>query len=75
VVELDAAPRQQPGIEAIAIPAMARAPDIDLVWPCVAAAQIYAFHASLVRGLTPDNPNPGGTVNRVVQGVRIHGAP
>ena len=48
--------------------------DIDLVWPCVAARRIYAFHASLVRGLTPTT-QPGGTVNRVVQGVRIHGAP
>ena len=37
-------------------------------------AQIFALRASLARGLSPDNPNVSGTVNRVVQGVRIHAA-
>ena len=51
---------------------LAGANDIDLLWPYVAAAQIFAFGSSLTRGLSPDNPNKQGTVNRVVQGVRIH---
>ena len=33
---------------------------------------MFAFEQSLARGLSPDNPNTSGTVNRVVQGVRIH---
>jgi tagatose-6-phosphate ketose/aldose isomerase len=33
---------------------------------------MFAFEQSLARGITPDNPNPSGIVNRVVQGVRIH---
>ena len=37
-----------------------------------AAAQVFAFQSSLSKGLSPDNPNKAGTVNRVVQGVRIH---
>ena len=48
--------------------------DIDLLWPAVAVAQMFAFHASRALGLSPDNPNKQGTVNRVVQGVRLHTA-
>jgi tagatose-6-phosphate ketose/aldose isomerase len=33
---------------------------------------MLAFHTSLELGLTPDNPNPEGLVNRVVKGVMIH---
>ncbi|MBO7941588.1 tagatose-6-phosphate ketose isomerase, partial [Streptomyces sp. S9] len=35
-------------------------------------AQIYALQRSAALGLTPDNPFPDGTVNRVVKGVTIH---
>ncbi|WP_144899895.1 SIS domain-containing protein [Luteimonas cucumeris] len=35
-------------------------------------AQQFALHKSAALGLTPDNPFPDGTVNRVVQGVTIH---
>lgn len=72
IVEVTAQPRPEHARDTIAVPGMAIAADIDLVFPYVAAAQIYAFHASLARGRSPDNPNPQGTVNRVVQGVRIH---
>jgi len=34
--------------------------------------QCYALQRSVALGLTPDNPFPDGTVNRVVQGVTIH---
>jgi tagatose-6-phosphate ketose/aldose isomerase len=71
-VEVTAQPRPEHARDTIAVVGMSQATDIDLVWPYVAAAQIYALHASLARGLSPDNPNPQGTVNRVVQGVRIH---
>jgi len=33
---------------------------------------MFAFEGSISRGLSPDKPNTSGTVNRVVQGVRIH---
>ena len=72
VIEITAHPRAGLERDTVAIPQLAGAPDIDLVWPGVAAAQLYAFYASLARGLSPDNPNPQGIVNRVVQGVRIH---
>ena len=49
-----------------------RAEDIDLIFPYVAAAQVFAFQQSARLGLTPDRPNARGVVNRVVQGVRIH---
>jgi len=35
-------------------------------------AQLYALYRSTALGVTPDNPFPDGTVNRVVQGVTIH---
>ncbi|MEI9903466.1 MAG: sugar isomerase [Asticcacaulis sp.] len=58
--------------DALAIAGMEEAQDIDLIFPYIAVAQIFAFQQSLRRGLTPDQPNTQGTVNRVVQGVRIH---
>jgi tagatose-6-phosphate ketose/aldose isomerase len=39
--------------------------------PFVVFAQLFAVACSLRLQLTPDNPFPGGTVNRVVQGVHI----
>ena len=56
----------------IRIRGMDDAQDIDLLFPYIVAPQIFAFHQSLRHGLTPDQPNAKGTVNRVVQGVRIH---
>lgn len=41
----------------------------------VVVAQILALSLALRVGTTPDNPFPGGDVNRVVQGVRIHDLP
>jgi len=35
-------------------------------------AQLYALGRSAALGLTPDNPFPDGTVNRIVQGVTIY---
>jgi tagatose-6-phosphate ketose/aldose isomerase len=60
------------GIEQILVPGMVDADDIDLLIPYIAAPQIFAFEQALARGLSPDNPNLSGTVNRVVKGVRIH---
>jgi tagatose-6-phosphate ketose/aldose isomerase len=48
------------------------ADDAELLFPYVVAPQIFAFFESLRLGLKPDKPNISGTVNRVVQGVRIH---
>jgi tagatose-6-phosphate ketose/aldose isomerase len=61
-----------PGVERILIPSMADAEDVDLLIPFIAAPQIFAFEAAIGRRLSPDHPNISGTVNRVVQGVRIH---
>ena len=60
------------GVARLLIPEMVDAEDVDLLIPFIAAPQIFAFEASLVRRLSPDTPNVSGTVNRVVQGVRIH---
>jgi tagatose-6-phosphate ketose/aldose isomerase len=49
-----------------------KAEDAELAFPYVAFAQMLAFHTSFELGLTPDNPNPEGLVNRVVRGVTIH---
>lgn len=34
--------------------------------------QMLGFYKSLFLGITPDNPDPSGRVNRVVRGVRIY---
>jgi D-galactosamine 6-phosphate deaminase/isomerase len=59
-------------VERIFIREMHDAEDVDLLFPFVAAAQIFAFEAAIDQGISPDNPNRTGTVHRVVQGVRIH---
>jgi tagatose-6-phosphate ketose/aldose isomerase len=49
----------------------------DALWGLAAVipAQLTALSSSLATGHTPDNPFPGGQVNRVVQGVEIHDFP
>lgn len=55
----------------ITLPAPALAdPWLAPAWLIV--AQRHALLRSAALGLTPDNPFPDGTVNRVVQGVTIH---
>lgn len=43
---------------------------LSVLW--LVAAQMFSLHKSAVLGLTPDNPFPDGTVNRVVQGVTVY---
>ncbi|MEO6104344.1 MAG: SIS domain-containing protein [Pseudoxanthomonas sp.] len=74
IVEVTAQRRTQPAVDSLLVPGMTAAADIDLLWPYVAIAQLYAFNASRALGLSPDNPNKAGVVNRVVQGVRIYPA-
>jgi tagatose-6-phosphate ketose/aldose isomerase len=75
VIEIAAQPREAAMEETLVVPGMADAADVELLWPYAAIAQAYAFYASRTLGLSPDNPNRQGTVNRVVQGVRIHPFP
>jgi tagatose-6-phosphate ketose/aldose isomerase len=57
------------------IPAMAPRLADELRTPFeIVAAQLLGFHLSLSQGIDPDNPSPGGVINRVVQGVTIHPA-
>ncbi|HEY5804947.1 MAG TPA: SIS domain-containing protein [Lysobacter sp.] len=49
-------------------------PDAWLAPLWLTLPQRYALMRSAALGLTPDNPFPDGTVNRVVQGVTIHRA-
>ena len=46
--------------------------DLELCLPYAVFAQALAMLHSLSLGLSPDNPNTAGTVNRVVQGVTIY---
>jgi tagatose-6-phosphate ketose/aldose isomerase len=59
-------------VEKLIMPGMQDAPDLELAPLFVLFAQGFAFLQSLALGLTPDRPDPAGTVNRVVQGVTIH---
>jgi tagatose-6-phosphate ketose/aldose isomerase len=72
VMELTTRLRGDFARDSLLVPGMADAPDVELLWPFIAMAQIYAFHRSRALGLSPDNPNKEGMVNRVVQGVRLH---
>jgi tagatose-6-phosphate ketose/aldose isomerase len=72
VIEISAQPRASADADTLAVHGLEHAPDLDLLWPYIAAAQMYAFLHSRARGVTPDNPNPSGLVNRVVQGVQLY---
>jgi tagatose-6-phosphate ketose/aldose isomerase len=72
VIETTARARADLVRDTLLVPGMADATDVELLWPYIAIAQLYAFHQSLTFGLSPDNPNKEGTVNRVVQGVRLY---
>jgi tagatose-6-phosphate ketose/aldose isomerase len=47
-------------------------PDDCRVLTDIVACQILATFKSINLGLSPDNPSPGGIINRVVQGVTIY---
>lgn len=72
VIEISARPRAADDADTLAVAGMEGAEDLDLLYPYIAAAQSYALLHSLARGVTPDNPNPAGIVNRVVQGVQLY---
>ncbi|HKU90241.1 MAG TPA: SIS domain-containing protein [Steroidobacteraceae bacterium] len=72
VIELTPRPRPEVARDTVHVPGMADAADVELLWAYIAFAQLYAFHQSRTLGLSPDNPNKEGTVNRVVQGVRLY---
>jgi tagatose-6-phosphate ketose/aldose isomerase len=60
------------GVESLIMPGMRDASNLELAPLFVLFAQGFALLQSLSLGLTPDRPDPSGTVNRVVQGVTIH---
>ncbi|HEX5792760.1 MAG TPA: SIS domain-containing protein [Rheinheimera sp.] len=49
--------------------------DVWLGLPFVLWCQALAFYKALQLGVSPDNPCPGGQVNRVVQGVTLYPFP
>ncbi|MDR7122099.1 SIS domain-containing protein [Rheinheimera soli] len=47
-------------------------PDVWLTLPFIVWCQTLAFYKALQLKVSPDNPCPGGQVNRVVQGVTLY---
>ena len=47
-------------------------PEVFTVFNYMLFGQMFGFFNSLKLGISPDNPRPDGTVNRVVKGVVIH---
>ena len=46
--------------------------DVFAAFNYILFGQVFALFNSIILGISPDNPRPDGTVNRVVQGVTIH---
>ncbi|GIG36243.1 SIS domain-containing protein [Cellulomonas pakistanensis] len=69
---LSADPVELAGVVSWSFPELAGAGDVATALVAVLVAQIVALFSSVGVGCTPDNPFPGGSVNRVVQGVVIH---
>ena len=57
----------------LVIAGLENADEFGTIAPFVAVAQLLALRRSESLHLTPDRPSRSGTVNRVVQGVVIHG--
>jgi tagatose-6-phosphate ketose/aldose isomerase len=72
LLALGARPDGTDGVEMLCIPELGDVPDLELAPLLVLFPQCFALLQSLALGLTPDRPDPAGTVNRVVQGVTIH---
>ena len=47
-------------------------PEVYTVFNYMLFGQMFGLFNSLKLGISPDNPRPDGTVNRVVKGVVIH---
>ncbi|MBB5716633.1 SIS domain-containing protein [Sphingomonas aerophila] len=62
------------GGDTVTVEGLAHASDCDLLFPFIVPAQLFGLRVSEALGLTPDQPNRTGTVNRVVEGVRIYAA-
>ena len=58
--------------DGIAVKYLANAADVDLLFPFIVPAQLFALQVSHGLGLNPDLPSASGAVNRVVKGVTIH---
>ena len=69
VIAVSAQPLDGP---AIIVAGMSMAADCDLLFPFIVPAQLFGLHIAVALGLNPDQPNRNGTVNRVVEGVRIY---
>ena len=74
VLLVDAQSNDIDGAIGVRLAGLDTSPDVELLFASIAVAQLLAFDLSLAHGLTPDQPSRSGTVNRVVQGVRIHAA-
>jgi tagatose-6-phosphate ketose/aldose isomerase len=72
VIAISATPFDEPHPQSWVLPQTDGLPDAFVAVAFVVIAQLLALSFSLELGLTPDNPFPGGGVNRVVRGVRIH---
>ena len=58
--------------DALIVPGMVQANDVDLLFPMIVPAQLLAVDCSTRLEIDPDQPSRSGTVNRVVEGVTIH---
>ena len=47
-------------------------PEVYTIFNYMLLGQMFGLFSALKTGISPDNPRPDGTVNRVVQGVTIH---
>jgi tagatose-6-phosphate ketose/aldose isomerase len=72
VVAISAVALADPSEQAWILPGADGIADAPAAIALVIYAQLLALRFSVQHGLTPDNPFPGGDVNRVVQGVHIH---
>jgi len=72
VVVISAGPAGTPDDESRPIAGLQGVPDAFLAVVFISIAQILGFAFALEVGTTPDNPFPGGSVNRVVTGVTVY---
>lgn len=75
VIAVAPTPLPDSAVETWVLPGVEGLSDAFLAVGYVVMAQILGLSFALQAGTTPDNPFPGGDVNRVVKGVRIYPVP
>lgn len=72
VITINASDSEMNGVDDFKFENMQGLKDVQLIFPFITWAQLFAVHSSIAHNILTDTPCASGAVNRVVQGVILH---